>query len=283
MLFNISVAFVSVIKNGNPKNKPHALSEIILLPWKRQQALDFVEKYLKDILLLSDLNKEDEKGLVAVILSKLISAADTGKDDSLKPIKTRAQITINSWLQSSDTDMNIKALSALSCVLLADAELGVDIFLSEVQSIVEAIDGLEFEKPHVKDAIQLITAGTHNTRTATHSISPLLLLFAVVVLNSYFLHLSLLLVPLVCCSQLPQKTIALIFFFFCMQNNPNRNYCARLLSQEFSESFREKHRATGRAVEDAAVTKARCHCESGCCYGKACIRYVGMRERRQAK
>lgn len=81
--------------------------------------------------------------LVSVALSKLLSAVDGDQNsDEYKKLKTKMQDFVRDSVSTKDPEKNFQGLSALSSILLADTNIGVETFLAQAQGVIESIQVL---------------------------------------------------------------------------------------------------------------------------------------------
>lgn len=121
------------------------------MKWK-QLIYDF---YLKTGNLLIVLCRDSGK-MLSVFLSKLLSVPSSKDSDLNAELKTKIDVAFKKLMASTKEEENIDCLRLLSSALLADSGIGVSIFLSEIQPIVEMMDVLILTE--AKNDIQLLAS-----------------------------------------------------------------------------------------------------------------------------
>ena len=75
--------------------------------------------------------------LISVVLSKVIAGCDPGgkgEDEEYKVVRVEIQKVFLKYITSTKPEDNIKALSALSSVMLANIDVGISVLLEHLQS-----------------------------------------------------------------------------------------------------------------------------------------------------
>lgn len=82
----------------------------------------------------------ETKDILSVAINKIVNSLP---ETSHEPIKKAIQEFVHEYLNSKDSQNNYRGAIVLDSVLLSNLDLGIDIFLNEIATIIDALDQLK--------------------------------------------------------------------------------------------------------------------------------------------
>ncbi|PRP80622.1 hypothetical protein PROFUN_11565 [Planoprotostelium fungivorum] len=114
------------------------INDIIKFPWSRQDVEQVINKYLG--ILIDKTDDRECRQMISVLLSRMMGVINEDIGTRLKI--SYGDIVANLLRDRQDVKKNVKGLAALTSIMLADADVGTEILLKEIQHVVECIDHL---------------------------------------------------------------------------------------------------------------------------------------------
>jgi len=142
MKTQVLTSFFAFISSTTQKERVHmvtfVVNDILKFPWNRQDVDQVISKHLRELLYFSDVT--EFRQLNSVLISRMIGVINEEVGAKFKI--AYADIVTKLLKQRDDISANIKGLGALTSVMLADADIGTEILLTEVQHVVECLEFL---------------------------------------------------------------------------------------------------------------------------------------------
>src|SRR5690349_8793117 len=85
-------------------------------------------------------HEKETREVITLLFSKLISASSSSTSPQFLHFKQQFAHFFKNFLDITEDKKNLQAFGSLSALLLADIELGMDVFLANMQPIVECLD-----------------------------------------------------------------------------------------------------------------------------------------------